>query len=58
MSILRQPTSEPTRTRIAPASGRLFGGGQGWNLCVDYAKGSRTNMPISRVLEHKTWRGG
>ena len=44
MSILRQPTNEPTRTLMAPACGRLFG----W----------RTNMPISSVTEHKTWRGG
>jgi hypothetical protein len=57
MSSLRQPTKEPSRSAIAAPGGCLFGG-QDRNSYGDCVKGSRTNMPISRVLEHKTWRGG
>jgi hypothetical protein len=61
MSILRQPTREAMKAAVAACRGRLFAGFDGVGSTSDYSdrvKGSRTTMPISRVLEPNHWRGG
>jgi hypothetical protein len=59
MLIVRQPSREATGTAFAARCGRLFGGqALATTVYSDCVKGSRTDMPISRVLEHKNWRSG